>query len=755
MEAQVRDDLARIAVDAKNRTKLSKVFNRELDRIISESSETRERELARRVFSFVRDAARPLTVAELEELTAWDCATKTLRRDQARAWHEIRRICLGLIEVDEFGYVQYGNPTWYLSSGDDETRKKLPNSHAELGRTCVQYLSQEVFSSGAFSSSAERESRFFEYPLLPYASKYWAWHFNPLQRNGPSPDDLDFKTDALRFLRSDTHVEFSLQMARREDPLLVDWWQTIQIFAKTDATMFHEQPVARMAVGLFDQLQGDIEESEDLDPFFPCRTTGMHWSCRQGLESLVLGLLYPGSESEEKAFDCKDKQQRTPLHVAAAFKHQSIVQMLLERGAHPDPRDKFGYSPLMAASQNGAVDIVRDLLKSRDVDINAQTTPPCSIYKRSALHIAASQGHIDVAKELLDHPHIDVNLRDSHGNAPLHLATKMGDQAMIRLFLSSDKPFNVGSPVRCHSVEEAAPWCRFCGCTSLHLAALDKKSTDIVRAFLPYYQQLRNVVDNYHRTPLHCAARMEALENVKALLDHDPQQVNAVDRSGWPPFAEAIKARNIQICRLLWNQPEFDKTIQSKNGVTLLEYAQICGNSDIVDLIKGDKPALSRHGSLDDSRSPKMAPLPDEELSLQHCGQGTVRRASPSSPQVTSAIRDSPTISAVPNRSSPSVGSNSSPALAPTVSLPSALPSSGRQSSPIEIPSHRRNSSGARALLNLDGATENGSMGNSIATSPRSSTLNDMSTSPRSNHFFARNRRDSVQNHRSASKEPR
>ena len=62
-----------------------------------------------------------------------------------------------------------------------------------------------------------------------------------------------------------------------------------------------------------------------------------------------------------------DAVYTTPLQVAAASGHESLVQLLLQRGARPDAANLYGWTPLMHASRHGHAGVVR-LLMQRGVD---------------------------------------------------------------------------------------------------------------------------------------------------------------------------------------------------------------------------------------------------------------------------------------------------------------------------------------------------------------------------------------------------
>ena len=60
--------------------------------------------------------------------------------------------------------------------------------------------------------------------------------------------------------------------------------------------------------------------------------------------------------------DAKDQKGRTPLHYAAMYGHEEIVQLLLLRGATCGVRDYLGRSALQHAAENGHLSTVKQLL---------------------------------------------------------------------------------------------------------------------------------------------------------------------------------------------------------------------------------------------------------------------------------------------------------------------------------------------------------------------------------------------------------
>ncbi len=75
---------------------------------------------------------------------------------------------------------------------------------------------------------------------------------------------------------------------------------------------------------------------------------------------------------------------------------EAIVEVLVSAGAEVNQGDSDGYTPLMAASSVGNLEMVNLLIKN-GAHLNATTRS-----KRTALHFARENGHLEIVTALLD-----------------------------------------------------------------------------------------------------------------------------------------------------------------------------------------------------------------------------------------------------------------------------------------------------------------------------------------------------------------
>ena len=104
----------------------------------------------------------------------------------------------------------------------------------------------------------------------------------------------------------------------------------------------------------------------------------LYCMCNQSAALSVLGInigtflqltLAPLSHHTGVDVNGSDAVYTTPLQVAAASGHETLVQLLVQRGARLDEANMYGWTPLMHAARHGHVGVVR-LLLQRGADVS-------------------------------------------------------------------------------------------------------------------------------------------------------------------------------------------------------------------------------------------------------------------------------------------------------------------------------------------------------------------------------------------------
>lgn len=110
-----------------------------------------------------------------------------------------------------------------------------------------------------------------------------------------------------------------------------------------------------------------------------------------GHDTVVKLLLEKGADLESK-----DYRSRTPLSYAAENKHDAIVKLLLEKGANLESKNRYGQTPLLYAARIGHDTIVK-LLLEKGADLESE-----DYSSRTPLSYAAANKHDAIVKLLLE-----------------------------------------------------------------------------------------------------------------------------------------------------------------------------------------------------------------------------------------------------------------------------------------------------------------------------------------------------------------
>jgi ankyrin repeat protein len=129
-----------------------------------------------------------------------------------------------------------------------------------------------------------------------------------------------------------------------------------------------------------------------------------------------------------------DKNGQLPLHAAAEMGRAALVKVLLDKGADVNALNRRGFTPLFAATPFPARSMrhkkVRDLLFSRDADVNIGTTTT----GLNPFHYAVREGRADLMREFLEHG-ANVNAPMANGQTPLIIAMIEARVESARLLL--------------------------------------------------------------------------------------------------------------------------------------------------------------------------------------------------------------------------------------------------------------------------------------------------------------------------------
>ena len=200
----------------------------------------------------------------------------------------------------------------------------------------------------------------------------------------------------------------------------------------------------------------------------------------------------------------------TALHIASTDGHIEVVRSLLKCGVDVDARGANSMSPLQFASGNGRLDVVHCLL---DYGANADIQ---SADHRTSLGDAAVNGHFEIVRVLLEH-HADIHTEDKDGFTALHLVSSFHPSSkyhqVVRLLLEYGANPNARDKRRrtpLHVVSSRPQYSPF---------PLSSARLEIVRILLEHGADV-DAEDEVGRTPLQVALAERQEEVVQLLTEY-------------------------------------------------------------------------------------------------------------------------------------------------------------------------------------------------------------------------------------------
>ncbi|KAL8794135.1 MAG: hypothetical protein Q9195_003320 [Heterodermia aff. obscurata] len=146
--------------------------------------------------------------------------------------------------------------------------------------------------------------------------------------------------------------------------------------------------------------------------------------------------------SRAVSINARNDMKQTALHLAAFFRAERVVPLLIEAGADLETRDSLDNTPLLIATHGRKVKkaIVEALLEA-GADVNAAGQINGD-KRNTALHLAIEPSKFELLELLLKHRAI-ADSRNNTGSTPMHLATWLGNGIQTyKLLLYADVDVN-------------------------------------------------------------------------------------------------------------------------------------------------------------------------------------------------------------------------------------------------------------------------------------------------------------------------
>ncbi|CAH1774233.1 unnamed protein product [Owenia fusiformis] len=364
----------------------------------------------------------------------------------------------------------------------------------------------------------------------------------------------------------------------------------VHFAAELIKTMVHKEYEDTDLIKLMLEYEGDVNMSTKLT-----QETPIHYCARAGNEDILMEIVK--NIQPQKLVAAVNKQAKngwSPLLVASEEGHLEIVKILLQNHARVDVFDEHGKAALHLAAENGH-DEVADVLLLAKAFVNAKSKlgisplhlaaqngfnkliklfiekhgaviDALSLAKKTPLHMGAQNGQIEVCSSLIKMK-ADANATDVHGQTPLHLAGENDHSDVVKLFLKH-KP-------------ELVTMANTNGMTCAHIAAI-KGSISVLKELMRFNKIVvttaRNRTNN--STALHLAAAGGHQIVVKCLLEAGASATDE-NADGMTAIHLAAKHGHVNILEALKGHVSWTMT-SSKTGMTCLHVAAHFGQIEFV-----------------------------------------------------------------------------------------------------------------------------------------------------------------------------
>jgi ankyrin repeat protein len=383
-------------------------------------------EYAYRMLQCLAVAIRPLSVAELAELLAFDFDTaegEIPKLNSKWRWedHEqaVLSTCSSLITIvpaDDSQVVQFSHfsvQEFLLSdristSTNDISQYHivLEDAHTLIARACLGVLLRDPSDENAAATT----------PLAQYAAWHWVRHSKVKNVASRIRNGMEYLFDPDR--------PYFSAWVKLHNTDLRHWPNGLEHKIQPEAAPLYHAAF----FGLHEIVEClALKHGRYANAIGGKAGTALHSASNAGQVEVVRSLIKCGVD-----VDSRGVYNMSPLHLASIARHLDVVHCLLGHGANANIRDGDHRTSLSVAAVGGHPDIVRVLLEpEHSADVNTQDkngfTP---LHRVSSFH--PSSKHPQVVRLLLEHG-ANPNARDKRRRTPLHMTSSRPQYSFPRL----------------------------------------------------------------------------------------------------------------------------------------------------------------------------------------------------------------------------------------------------------------------------------------------------------------------------------
>jgi ankyrin repeat protein len=397
-----------------------------------------DRDLAQRILTWIPNAKRPMSVAELREALAVETDATSLDLDGLLDIEIILSVCAGLVIVHNADgtvrLIHYTTQNYF----DRVQTTRFPRAQVDITETCLTYLLFEAFANLQKLSFEKLDGH---NQFLQYAAEFGLIH----ARGQP---ELELEDKILNFLEPQRCCNLLSLLVYNDDakpPWTVCWPVSSKL---SIVAMFNLLEIAKRLLALpplqdasadgktealylashyghLEMVQLLVEHGADVNAEETFCKNPLRLALWGGKDAVAEFLI-------EKGADVNAGMYETALNAAVSKDgSEAMIRLLVENGADVNGRGTENVTALQAASSLGNESQVR-LLIEKGADVNA----PGGDYGGTALQNAAAEGHETVVRQLIQQG-ADVNAEGGveYGTA-LQAASLSGDEAVVHLLLA-------------------------------------------------------------------------------------------------------------------------------------------------------------------------------------------------------------------------------------------------------------------------------------------------------------------------------